>query len=119
MEQKQDKPNKKIDKELWHLIEDKIKKGSYLFLPHAKKRQKDRNISDIDVLDILENKPGRKRNRNKKKDSYTKGFIDWNYCIEGIDLDRKNKIRVIISFQEIFNESNLLVITVIRLSNSE
>jgi hypothetical protein len=110
---KNDKPAKKSDKELLTLIEEKIQRGNYLFLPHAKKRQKDRNISDTDVLDILENKAKHKRQRNKRKDSYTEGFIDWNYCIEGLDLD-KNKIRIIVSFEK---ESDLLIVTVIRLDN--
>lgn len=78
MARNKEKPTKKPDKELWALIEEKIQSGSYLFLPHAKKRQKDRSITDIDVLDILENKVKRKRQRNKRKDSYTEGFMDWN-----------------------------------------
>jgi hypothetical protein len=111
---KSDKPIKKSDKELWTLIEEKLNDRDYIFLPHAKQRQKDRNISDLDVLDILENKPGRKRQRNKKMDRYTAGYIDWNYCIEGWDLDNENKIRIIISF-----ESNLLIVTVIRLNKGQ
>lgn len=114
MVQKKEKPTKKSDKELWALIEEKIQRGDYLFLPHAKKRQMDRNISDLDVLDILENKDKRKRQRNKRKDTYTEGFVDWNYCIEGLDLDGKDKIRIIVSFEK---ESNLLIVTVIRLDN--
>jgi hypothetical protein len=109
------KPVKKTDKELWGIIEKRIADGDYIILPHAKKRQIDRSITDIDVLDILENKKDRKRKRNKKKDIYTEGYLDWNYCIEGQDLDDENKIRIIVSF----DESNLLVITVIRLNDQE
>jgi hypothetical protein len=104
------KPSKKSDKELWNLIELKIQNVEYVFLTHAKKRQIDRNISDIDVLDLLENKKGRKRKRNKSKDTYINSHDDWNYCIEGVDIDNK-KIRVIISF----DRESMLVITVIRL----
>lgn len=89
-----------------------MKNGDYFFLPHAKKRQIDRNISDLEVLDILENKDKRKRQRNKRKDTYIEGYIDWNYCIEGMDLDGEDKIRIIVSFEK---ESNLLIVTVIRL----
>jgi len=110
--QKQDKPVKKSDKELWALIDEKLSERDYIFLPHAKKRQKDRGINDLDVLDILENKPGRKRQRNKQKDSYIAGHLDWSYCIEGLDLDAENQIRIIISF-----EVSLLIVTVIRLDN--
>src|SRR3989344_9622201 len=92
------KPTKKTDKELWTLIAEKINGGEYIFLSHAKKRQKDRQITDIDVLDILENKGNRRRRRNKSKDSYTKGYQDWNYCVEGNALSGKEKLRIIISF---------------------
>jgi hypothetical protein len=105
------KPIKKSDKELWALIENNITNGNYIFLSHAKKRQKDRKITDIDVLDILENKEKRKRERNKRKDSYSAGFSDWKYCIEGFDLNEEHKIRIIVSFEKL----NLLIITVIRL----
>ncbi len=106
-----EKPTKKSDKELWNLIEQQIRNGNYLFLPHAKKRQKDRSINDYEVLEILINKVNRKRQRNKRKDIFIKGFQDWNYCIEGLDVD-ENKIRIIISFEK---EVTLLIITVIRL----
>lgn len=107
-----EKPNKKTDLELWNLLADKICNGNYFFLAHAKERLKDRNVTDIDVLDILEDKNNRKRRRNKSKDVYMPGYQDWNYCIEGNDLDGK-KIRVIISF----NEDLMLVITVIRIND--
>ena len=112
---KQGQPVKKTDKELWAIIEKSITDKDYIILPHAKRRQIDRDITDIDILDILENKKNRKRKRNKKKDEYTDGFHDWNYCIEGQDLD-EDKIRIIVSFNK---EQNLLVITVIRLNNQE
>lgn len=109
-----EKPRKKTDKELWTLILEKIAKSEYLISKHARIRQKDRNILDIDVLDILENKPGRKRKRNKSRDRYIQGYEDWNYCIEGCDLERE-KIRLVISF----DKNLMLVITVIRLNNTE
>lgn len=40
MVQKKQAPLKKSDKELLALIEDKIEDEDYIFLPHAKKRQK-------------------------------------------------------------------------------
>ncbi len=109
-----EKPNKKTDSELWSLLIEKLSEGNYIFLKHAKKRLEDRGIIDIDVLDILENKNNRKRKRNKSKDTYTPGYMDWNYCIEGNDLNEK-KIRVIVSFDAQF----VLIITVIRIDNEE
>lgn len=91
-------PLKKPDKELYELLTKKILSGDYVFKRHSRQRQKDRSISDIDVLDVLEGKKGRKRHRNKKKDKYENGREDWNYCIEGVSFDDK-PIRIIISFE--------------------
>lgn len=106
--------SKKSDKELWELIKLKIKTCDYVFLNHAKARLEERNISDIDVLNILENIGFSKRSRNKSKDKYDLGYKDWNYCIEGYDIDNC-KIRIIISF----DENLMLIITVIRIDNEE
>lgn len=106
------KPNKKTDIELGDLMAKMISRGDYIFLKHAKERLQDRNVTDIDVLNILENKNKGKRKRNKSKDTYISGYQDWNYCIEGNDLDGK-KIRIIISF----DNNLLLIITVIRIDN--
>ena len=95
---------------MWNLISQRIENGKYIFKNHAKKRLIDRKITDLDVINILENKKNRKR--NKIKDKYLSGHADWNYCIEGTDTDER-KIRIIVSFGSGF----LLVITVIRLRN--
>ena len=108
---RQKKSHKRTDAELYSLIETKIAHQAYVFLNHAKQRLRDRSIIDIDVLDILEGKKGRNRKRNKSKDKYEPGYDDWNYCIEGSNLD-KTKIRVIVSF----DDENMLIITVIRLT---
>lgn len=104
------KPTKKSDEELFDLMEKKLKSGDYIFMPHAKQRQKDRKVSDLEVLDILEGKKDRGRKRNKSKDKYEQGRQDWNYCIEGKNLDEE-KIRIVISF----NEDLMPIITVIRI----
>ena len=104
------KPLKKTNKELYELIETKIADKEYIFLNHAKQRLKDRAILDIDVLDILEGKPSRNRKRNKSKDKYDIKYEDWNYCLEGCNLDGVG-IRVIVSFDDEY----MLIITVIRL----
>lgn len=98
------KPSKNTDQELFALIEQKIKERNYLFVPHAKERQKQRNISDLDVLNILEGKSGYERKRNKSKDSYESNYIheksqDWKYCIEGKDIDGR-KVRIILTFTD-------------------
>ncbi|HAT1765081.1 TPA: DUF4258 domain-containing protein [Legionella pneumophila] len=113
------KPSKKTDQELFALIEQKIKEKNYIFVPHAKERQKQRNISDLDVLNILEGKSGYDRKRNKSKDSYESNYIhekpqDWKYCIEGKDIDEK-KVRIILTF----TDDLMPIITVINLSEEE
>ncbi|HAU1200057.1 TPA: DUF4258 domain-containing protein [Legionella pneumophila] len=113
------KPSKKTDQELFALIEQKIKERNYLFVKHAKERQQQRNISELDVLNILEGKSGYDRKRNKSKDSYESNYIhekpqDWKYCIEGKDIDEK-KVRIIL----IFTNDLMPIITVINLSEEE
>lgn len=109
------KPIKKTDKELYALINKKIELGEYVFLKHSKIRLKERNVLELDVLNILQGKKGYNRKRNKRKDSYAIELFgvlaeDWKYCIEGTDIDG-NSIRIIISFSE-----NLMpIITVIRI----
>lgn len=93
------KPLKKTDHELFGLLDKKIVVGDYIFKKHARQRQKDRTISDLEVLDILEGKTKRNRHRNKSKDKYENGHKDWNYCIEGKNVDEKG-IRIIISFED-------------------
>lgn len=105
------KPEKLADGKLYQLISNKIMDGNYVFLKHAKQRQKDREITDLDVLKVLKGEKDRNRKRNKRKDKYEEGQKDWNYCMEGLDIDGK-KIRIILSF----NEEFLLIITLIRLS---
>ena len=104
------------DKELFTLIEQKIKEKNYIFVKHAKERQQQRKISDIDVLNILEGKTGYDRKRNKKKDSYESQYVyekpqDWKYCIEGKDIDGKD-VRIILTFIDDF----MPIITVIDIS---
>lgn len=110
------KPPKKTDTELFALIEEKIQEGKYIFKVHAKERQTQRNISQLDVLNILEGKKSFGRKRNKRKDSYDSNFIyekpqDWKYCIEGKDIDNKD-VRIILTFTDDF----MLIITVIDIS---
>ena len=109
------KPRKKTDKELFCLIEEKIKQGQYIFLKHAKQRLKERNITELDVIYLLSGKKGYERKRNKQKDNYNALLSpelaqDWKYCIEGYDVDG-HKLRVIVTF----TDDLMPIITVIRI----
>ena len=113
------KPSKKADQELFTLIERKIIEKNYIFAKHAKERQQQRNISDLDVLNILKGKTGYERKRNKSKDSYESSYIhnkpqDWKYCIEGKDIDER-KVRIILTF----TDDLMPIITVINLSEEK
>jgi len=55
------KPIKKTDTEFFALLDTKIIGGEYIFKKHARSRQKDRSITDLEVLGILEGKKGRIR----------------------------------------------------------
>ncbi len=100
-----DKPPKKSDNSLKKLISWSLQNKNYLITHHAKSRQKERFISDLDILYVLKSN----YTRIKRKDTYT-GREDWNYCIEGVDLDG-SKVRIILSF----TEEMMLIITVIKL----
>ena len=93
------KPKKKSDAVLLSLIKNCIAEGNYVFTKHAKERSGQRAILEITVLDILEGKAGSKRRRNKSKDTYESGALDWSYCIEGADVNQK-KIRIIVTFED-------------------
>ncbi|HRD70354.1 MAG TPA: DUF4258 domain-containing protein [Legionella sp.] len=98
------KPVKRPDKELFALIEQKIREKSYAFVPHAQQRMLERCILEIDVINILKGISGYERSRNKLKDIYEAQYIhedaeDWKYCIEGKTIDGK-KVRIIITFAE-------------------
>lgn len=110
------KPAKRSDSELYEMIEESIKAVKYLLLSHANQRARERAILDIDVISILLNDKNRNRKRNKKKDSYEEGQLDWKYCIEGNELDDqsetpKGKLRIIVTF----DLNLMLIITLIRL----
>ncbi len=61
------KPIKKTDKELFSLIDEKIKQGSYVFLPHSKKRLNERNISELDVIRLLSGEKVMDGNATRKR----------------------------------------------------
>lgn len=96
-----------IDKELFKLLSQLVRSGSYVFKKHARDRQETRSIQDLEVLNILEGKKGHRRHRNKAKDSLRADRKGWKYCLEGVNIDN-NKMRIIITFEA----ELLLIITV-------
>lgn len=104
---------KKTNYELVRLLDTKIANGCYFFTNHSTQRLQERQLSHLDVLDILKGVPGKKRRRNKNKEKYVPKYQGWNYCIEGID-SNENKIRIIFSLVA----EMIIVITVINLNSS-
>lgn len=104
------KVKKKTDRELFGLLTEKISQGAYFFTNHAKKRLVERELLELEILDILIGKVNKKRKRNKRKEKYTIGCEDWNYCVEGMSAT-ENKVRIVFSF----SAENMVIITVIAL----
>ena len=106
-------PKRKTDKELYDLILRSIENVNYIIRQHAQDWLKERCINDLEVLNILAGKKGRKRRRNENKEKYEACYDDWNYCIEGVDVDGVN-IRIIISFEGM-KIMKMIIITVMRI----
>ena len=90
-------------------IEQAVKNGDYYFTIHGIKRSEQRrNVEEIQVINILRSKI---KYHERRKDTYSEKFKTWNYAIRGKSVDDEN-IRIILSF----DESDMLIITVINLS---
>ncbi len=86
-------------------IKDCLNNGLYRFSQHALDRRKERFLSLPNVLEVLNN-----GYHEKAKDTWDDVFKTWNYAIRGKTIN-SDPCRIIISFEE----SGLLIITVIRL----
>ena len=62
--------SKKTDHELFQLLSEKITTGDYFFTNHAKQRLIERELLELEVIDILAGKSKKKRKRNKAKEKY-------------------------------------------------
>lgn len=106
------KPVKKTTVELFEAIKHSLENGEYYFSDHGDVRSKTRkNVNDLEVVKILE---GDDKWHEAGKDKYVKGHKDWNYHIRGRNSD-EDQIRIAISF----DESGMVVITVINLDEDE
>lgn len=101
------KPLKKTTIALIASINEAVKVGSYYFTNHALLRSRQRGVNKFQVLRIL---GSHLKFHESRKDSFNDESKAWNYAIRGTTIDGDD-IRVIVSF----DESNMLVITVINL----
>lgn len=86
-------------------VKNCLDKGEYRFSQHATERRKERFVSLPDIIEVLRN-----GYHEKIKDTWDEVFKSWNYAIRGKTVDLE-ACRIVISFED----SGLLIITVIRL----
>jgi uncharacterized protein YukE len=82
-----------------------VTSGRYTRTDHANQRMGQRLVPLPDVLNALESGW-----HEKKKDVFDKQYQAWNYAVRGLTVNGE-PLRVVVSF----DESEMLIITVIRL----
>ena len=82
-----------------------LRKGRYLDTRHAFERQLERQISRMEIVQVL-----KRGYHEKSKDTFDKAYNGWNYSIRGKTLDGR-ELRIIIAI-----ENNILIITAIDLN---
>lgn len=82
-----------------------LEEGRYLDTRHALVRKYERNITRLEILQVL--KTGF---HEKKKDYFDQIHNSWNYSIRGKTVDSR-ELRIIVSF----DNDNILIITAIHL----
>lgn len=83
-----------------------LRQGRYLDTRHAFERQRERNISRIEVIQVL-----KRGYHEKRKDTFDDAFRSWNYAIRGKTVDGR-ELRIIVSI----DDNNMLIITAIDLN---
>lgn len=91
---------------IMRLVHRHIEDGTYRDTFHSSNRQSQRNISRLEIEQVLCN-----GYHEKRKDEYQNQYQSWNYAIRGQTVDKRN-LRVIVAFEE-----NMLIITAIDLDN--
>jgi hypothetical protein len=94
------------DKNILKLVKSAIENGTYIYTSHANQRIKQREVTRYEVKQVLLS-----GHHEKRKDCFDEVFNSWNYSIKGKTLD-KRQLRIVISF----DDSNMLIITVIDLN---
>jgi hypothetical protein len=83
-----------------------VELGTYRDTRHATERRQERDITLLEVLQVLMG-----GYHEKRKDELKPGFNAWNYAIRGRTID-KRELRVAVAFAE----PGMLIITAIDLS---
>ncbi|MCO5142096.1 MAG: DUF4258 domain-containing protein [Oligoflexia bacterium] len=96
-------------KNLLVVVKAKVEAGQLRFSQHALDRMKSREITRLEVEQVL--KEGR---HNKKKDQFNELERSWDFVIEGKTID-KRLLRIVVAVIE----PNLLVVTAIDLKSGD
>jgi hypothetical protein len=88
------------------LVQRSLSNGDYVFTGHANQRLQHREVTRLEVKQVL--KSGF---HEKRKDKYDDTYGSWNYSISGKTLDMR-ALRIVISF----DEDGMLIVTVIDIS---
>lgn len=88
------------------LTRECIRSGKYVVTKHTLDRCKERNISFLEIIDVLN-----KGKHEKSKDKFNEIFHAWDYSIRGKTVEDR-ELRIIVSFDR---ETKLLLITAIDL----
>ena len=87
------------------LIGKKLDKAQDRYVDHALQRIKEREVTLLEVRQVL-----RGGYHEKRKDEFKEEHQAWNYSVRGKTVDKRN-LRIAVSF----DEDDVLVITVIDL----
>lgn len=82
-----------------------LQQGRYLDTRHAFERQLERQISRMEIVQVL-----KRGYHEKSKDTFDKAYNSWDYAVRGKTLDGR-ELRIIIVI-----EYNILIITAIDLN---
>ena len=83
-----------------------LDQGRYLDTRHAFERQIQRNISRIEIIQVL-----KRGYHERQNDHFDEAYNAWNYAIKGKTVDGR-ELRIIVSF----DENNMLIVTAIDLN---
>jgi hypothetical protein len=99
----------KLDRtELLRRVQEALTTGQYRVLPHARQRCSERDVSALDVENVLE--AGRHVSHRDRYDDHADA---WSYCFEGSSVDG-DPLRVVVAFDDW-----MLIVTVVRLDGDE
>jgi len=93
-------------KDILKITKECLESGKYIYVGHAQQRLQEREVTRLEVKQVLKN-----GYHEKRKDEFKEDHQTWNYSIRGKTIDKK-ELRVAVTF----DKNNMLIITVIDLS---